>query len=42
MAKVDFKIWRGDAKGGDGQMEVEKMPVVPQTDEQKQIIEDNQ
>jgi succinate dehydrogenase / fumarate reductase flavoprotein subunit len=29
-------------KGGDGQMEVEKMPVVPQTDEQKQIIEDNQ
>ena len=29
-------------KGGDGQMEVEKMPVVPQTDEQKKIIEDNQ
>ena len=29
-------------KGGDGQMEVEKVAVVPQSDEQKKIIEDNQ
>ena len=29
-------------KSGNGQMEVEKMPVVSQTNEQKQIIEDNQ
>ena len=29
-------------KGGDGQMEVEKVAVVPQNDEQKKIIEDNQ
>ncbi len=29
-------------KGGDGQMEIEKVAVVPQSDEQKKIIEDNQ
>ena len=29
-------------KGGNGQMEVEKVAVVPQSDEQKKIIEDNQ
>ena len=28
--------------GKDGQMEVEKVPVVPHTDEQEKIIEDNQ
>jgi len=28
-------------KAADGSMEVERMPVVPQTDEMKQIIEDN-
>jgi hypothetical protein len=29
-------------KGGDGTMEVEKVPVVPQTEQQKKIIKDNQ
>ena len=29
-------------KGADGAMEVEKVPVVPQTEQQKKIIEDNQ
>jgi hypothetical protein len=29
-------------KGSDGAMEVEKVSVVPQTDQQKKIIKDNQ
>ena len=29
-------------KGADGAMEVEKLPVVPQTEQQEKIIEDNQ
>ena len=29
-------------KGNDGSMEVEKVSVVPQTDQQKKIIKDNQ
>ena len=29
-------------QGADGAMEVEKVPVVPQTEQQKKIIEDNQ
>ena len=29
-------------KGADGAMEVDKVPVVPQTEQQKKIIEDNQ